>query len=274
MIPLGPPAEPSPDRPGALPKAFETFVAVVERLRRECPWDREQTHASIRHLLIEEAYETVEAIDRENWAELRKELGDLFLHVVFHSVMAAEAGTFTLEEVIAGETEKLVRRHPHVFGEVRVSGTAEVLANWEQIKVREGEKQSVLEGMPATLPALLRAQRIQEKVGGVGFDFPEKAEAWKKVVEELGELEHRSEAGAGAAQVEEEFGDLLFALVNYARFLNISPENALRQTNDKFARRFEHIERRLRETGRGPAESTLEEMDRFWDEAKRLEREK
>ena len=251
--------------------AYADFVAVVKQLRRDCPWDREQTHASVKHLLIEEAYETVEAIDEEDWDELKRELGDLFLHVVFHSVIAEQSGHFTLKDVIEAETEKLIRRHPHVFGDVEVDGVGEVLTNWEQIKMREGKRRSALEGVPRALPALLRAYRVQEKAAGVGFDFPERAGAWDKVEEEVGEFRHLVEGGASADEKEAELGDLLFALVNYARFIDVNPENALRRTNEKFARRFQHIEARLRAQGRTMADADLAEMDRYWDEAKAAE---
>ncbi|MFQ5569383.1 MAG: nucleoside triphosphate pyrophosphohydrolase [Rhodothermales bacterium] len=254
-------------------EAYADFVAIVKQLRRDCPWDREQTHESVKHLLIEEAYETVEAIDREDWHELKKELGDLLLHVVFHSVIAEKDGRFTLKDVIEAETEKLVRRHPHVFGDVTVNGVDEVLTNWEQIKLREGEKMSALEGVPGHLPALLRAYRIQEKAAGVGFDFPKKEGAWDKVEEEISEFRALAESGAALVQVEEEFGDVLFGLVNYARFIGVNPENALRRTNDKFGRRFQHIERRLAEQGQAMAEVDLVELDRYWEEAKQRERE-
>jgi XTP/dITP diphosphohydrolase/tetrapyrrole methylase family protein/MazG family protein len=222
-------------------------------------------------LLIEEAYETVDAIDAEDWDELKRELGDLLLHVVFHSVIAEQDGRFTLKDVLEAETEKLVRRHPHVFGDVTVAGVDEVLTNWEQIKLKEGRKQSALAGVPSQLPALLGAFRVQEKAAGVGFDFPERAGAWEKVEEEIREYRHLAEAGARAEEKEAEFGDLLFALVNYARFTDVNPENALRRTNEKFRRRFHHIERRLAERGRTMADVDLAEMDRYWDEAKRHE---
>jgi XTP/dITP diphosphohydrolase/tetrapyrrole methylase family protein/MazG family protein len=257
-------------------EAYADFVAIIKQLRRDCPWDREQTHESVKHLLIEEAYETVEAIDEEDWDELKKELGDLLLHVVFHSVIAEQDGRFTLKDVIEAETDKLVRRHPHVFGETEVEGVGQVLSNWEQIKMQErgasGEtRKSVLEGVPSQLPALLRAYRVQEKAAGVGFDFPEQAGAWEKVEEEIAEFHALAEADASDQRKEEEFGDLLFGLVNYARFVGINPENALRRTNAKFGRRFQHIEQRLAEQGLTMAEVDLAEMDRFWDEAKRLE---
>ncbi len=249
-------------------EAYADFVAIVKQLRRDCPWDREQTHDSVKHLLIEEAYETVEAIDEQDWDELKKELGDLLLHVIFHSVIAEQGGRFTLKDVIEAETEKLVRRHPHVFGDVTVDGVDEVLANWEQIKMKQEHKTSALEGVPGRLPALLRAFRVQEKAAGVGFDFPERDGAWEKVEEEIREYRTLAESGAPAEEKEAEFGDLLFALVNYARFTGVNPENALRRTNEKFGRRFRHIERRLAEHGQSMADVDLAEMDRYWDEAK------
>ncbi len=252
-------------------EAYADFVAIVKQLRRDCPWDREQTHDSVKHLLIEEAYETVEAIDEQDWDELKKELGDLLLHVIFHSVIAEQGGRFTLKDVIEAETEKLVRRHPHVFGDVTVDGVDEVLANWEQIKMKEERKKSALEGVPDRLPALLRAFRVQEKAAGVGFDFPERDGAWEKVEEEIREYRTLAESGAAAQEKEAEFGDLLFALVNYARFTGVNPENALRRTNEKFGRRFRHIERRLAEQGQSMVDVDLAEMDRYWDEAKRRE---
>lgn len=248
--------------------AYADFVGIVRHLRRDCPWDRVQTHDSVKHLLIEEAYETVEAIDEENWPELRKELGDLLLHVVFHAVIAEQDGRFTMKQVIESETEKLVRRHPHVFGDVAVEGVGEVLENWEQIKLKEKGRASTLDGVPVQLPALLRAYRMQEKAAGVGFDFPATDGAWSKVDEELLEFRTLIEGDAAPEEKEEELGDLLFALVNYARLSDLNPENALRRTNDKFVRRFRHIEDRLRDQGRGVADAELEEMDRYWDEAK------
>jgi len=252
-------------------------VAIVRQLRRDCPWDREQTHESVKHLLIEEAYEVVSAIEEKDWDELKRELGDLLLHVVFHSVMAEQAGRFTLKDVIETETEKLIRRHPHVFGDVQVGSVQEVLSNWEQIKLREKaaarkEQVSALEGVPRHLPALLRAYRIQEKAAGVGFDFPEREQAWQKVEEELQEFHQLTQTGAAPEKMEDELGDVLFALVNYARLLGLNPENALQRTNNKFIRRFRHIEARLAEQGRTPAEADLDEMDRYWEEAKSLDR--
>ncbi|MFT5144839.1 MAG: MazG family protein [Thalassolituus oleivorans] len=257
-------------------EAYADFVAIVRQLRRDCPWDREQTHESVRHLLIEEAYETVDAIDKGDWQELQKELGDLLLHVVFHSVMAEEDGRFTMKDVIDSETEKLVVRHPHVFGDTVVDGVSDVLTNWEQIKMKEGGRTSVLDGVPSQLPGLLRAHRIQEKAAGVGFDFPEASGAWEKVAEEIGEFGELADAATGASpnidRLEDELGDVFFALVNYARFKGLNAENALRRTNAKFAARFQHIEARMREQDRNMADADLEEMDRYWDEAKAKER--
>lgn len=249
-------------------EAYADFVAIIKQLRRDCPWDREQTHESVKHLLIEEAYETVEAIDKEDWDELKRELGDLLLHVVFHSVIAEQNGTFSLRDVIEAESDKLIRRHPHVFGNTEVANTEEVLANWEQIKMKEGKKKSALEGVPRHLPSLLRALRVQEKAAGVGFDFPERDGAWEKVEEEIHEFRSLVEDDATREQREAEFGDVLFALVNYARFAGINPENALRCTNEKFSRRFQHIERRLAEQNTTMAAVDLLEMDKYWDEAK------
>lgn len=254
--------------------AYAEFSAVVRQLRRDCPWDREQTHESVKHLLIEEAYETVAAIDAKDWDELHGELGDLLLHVLFHSVIAEDEGRFTIVDVIRTETEKLVRRHPHVFGEGDAEDVDEVLRTWERIKMREGEKESALEGVPRHLPALLRAYRMQQKAAGVGFDFPEREGAWEKVVEEIREFEELAQSDAPAADKEREFGDLLFALVNFARFNDINPENALSGTTDAFARRFRHIERRLAESGKTTSGTSLPEMDALWDEAKALEQER
>jgi MazG family protein len=247
---------------------FATFIGVTKRLRRECPWDREQTHESIRHSLIEETYEAVEAIDAKDWAELKAELGDLLLHVVFHANIAEERGEFTLAEVIEGITAKLIRRHPHVYGTATLDGAEAVTKNWEKLKMEEG-RDSLLDGVPKELPALLRAHRLTDRASKVGFDWENKEDAWKKVDEEMGEL-HRSIEAGNREQVEQEFGDLLFALVNYARFLSVNPELALRGTVEKFTKRFHYIERQLRSRGRDIHSSTLAEMDELWNEAKRL----
>jgi XTP/dITP diphosphohydrolase len=248
---------------------FTRFVEVTKRLRKECPWDKEQTHQSIRHSLIEEAYEVVEAIDKNDLNELKKELGDLLLHVVFHANIAEEQNEFTLQQVIDGISEKLIFRHPHIFGTSIVRDADHVKENWEKLKLKEG-RESLMDGVPRELPALLRAHRLQDKASQVGFDWEKKEDAWKKVEEEMRELHRAIEAGA-AAEIEGEFGDLLFALVNYSRFIEVNPENALRQTVDKFIKRFQHIERRLKESGKDIHSSTLEEMDALWNEAKKIE---
>jgi XTP/dITP diphosphohydrolase len=235
-------------------------------LRKECPWDREQTNDSIKANTIEEAYEVVEAIDNKNYEELKKELGDLLLHVIFHSTIAEEENHFKLDEVIKSIQEKLIRRHPHVFGDARVSGSEQVKQNWESIKMKEGRK-SVVDGVPASLPALQKAHRLQEKASKVGFDWKNKEEVWKKVEEELEEIKG---AESNHEELENEFGDLFFSLVNYSRFLDINPENALRRTNEKFIRRFQYVEKRINESGKSLQESNLEEMDTYWSESKKL----
>jgi len=259
-------------------EAYADLAAIVKQLRRDCPWDREQTHESVKHLLIEEAYEVVSAIDEEDWEELPEELGDVLLHVLFHATIAEEAGRFTLADVIEAETDKLVRRHPHVFGDEAADDPDAVAASWEEIKQQEKnnggevEDASVLDGVPAQLPALLRAHRVQEKAAGVGFAFPERAEAWRKVEEELDEFRETVTDGATTERQEDEFGDLLFALVNYARYAGLTPENALRETVDGFTRRFQHVERRLAERGASIDEADLSEMQRLWEDAKEQRR--
>jgi XTP/dITP diphosphohydrolase len=249
--------------------AFENLVDVVRKLRVECPWDKEQTHESLRYALIEEAYEVVESIDDKNLEELRKELGDLLLHVVYHSTIAEDNGEFTLPSVIQNATDKLIRRHPHVFGNAVVSGPEEVKENWEKIKLSEG-RESIVDGVPRELPALLRAFRVQDKASKVGFDWEKKEDVWKKVKEEVSEL-HAEATRGNHERTEDEFGDLLFAIVNYARFLHVNPEYALRRTIDKFIERFQFIETKLKEQGKDITKTSLEEMDRLWEEAKKSE---
>jgi MazG family protein len=247
---------------------FNEFVQIVERLRIECPWDKEQTNDTIKAATIEEAYEVVEAIDNKDYDELRKELGDLLLHVVFHTVIAEESNHFKIDDVIESIQEKLIRRHPHVFGDKEVSGAEEVKTNWEEIKLSEG-RTNLLDGMPPLLPALQLAHRIQEKVSKVGFDWEKKEDVWKKVIEEIEEM-HRSEKDGTHDELEGEIGDVIFALVNYARFLRINPENALRKTNKKFIKRFGYVEKKITESGRKLSESTLKEMDILWEESKKI----
>jgi XTP/dITP diphosphohydrolase/tetrapyrrole methylase family protein/MazG family protein len=256
-------------------ETYADFAAIVKQLRRDCPWDREQTHESVKHLLIEEAYEVVDAIDAGDPEELKNELGDVFLHVLFHSRISEEDGGFTIQDVIQAETDKLVRRHPHVFGDAAAGDADEVIATWEQIKQKERDASgdadaapgSVLDGVPRHLPALLQALRMQEKAAGVGFDFPDADDAWEKVEEEIDEFREAVASGEDDAQADE-FGDVLFALVNYARYAGVNPETALRGTNDKFSRRVRYIEDRLREEGRSLDEVTLAEADALWNEAK------
>lgn len=256
--------------PSVPSRDIERFVKIVRRLRHDCPWDREQTHRSIRHSLIEETYEVVEALDENNLDELKKELGDLLLHVVMHATIAEQAKEFTLKEVVDGISEKLIRRHPHVFGTTKVKNVEEVRHNWEKLKMSEG-RTSVLDGVPKGMPALQRASRLQERAAKVGFEWETPSDARKKVMEEKDEL-RRSLKGRNRKEKEEEFGDYLFALVNYARFNSINPENALRATNEKFVRRFQFIESSLKKEGKDIHTSTLKEMEKLWKKAKRKER--
>lgn len=253
-------------------------MRVVARLREPggCPWDREQTHASLMPYVIEEAHEVVEAIESKDASRLREELGDLLLQVVLQARISEEEGDFDVHGVAASLTEKLVRRHPHVFGDAKADTSSEVTQRWERIKQEEkkdkGETSGVLDGVPKALPALLKAQRLTEKAGKFGFDWPDAEAVLDKLHEEVAELEADVRAGRTAA-ARDEFGDVLFVLANMARHLGIDAEAALQGANAKFVRRFRHVEARLREQGRSPAESTLDEMDALWNEAKGLERE-
>ncbi len=237
------------------------LVNVVRQLRKLCPWDRQQTHASLRHLLIEETYETIEALDQGDMQELRTELGDLLLQIILHSIIAEEAEQFDLTGVLTGTIDKMVRRHPHVFGQTHVSGVEEVLQNWESIKGRERKGQSVLSGVPAGLPALLSAYRMQEKAASVGFDFPNQESTWAKVEEEIQEFK----AAGSEDERESEFGDLLFSLVNYARKNQINPEDALRSANHRFRNRFEYVEANVQDM----MAAELEELDLHWEASKK-----
>jgi XTP/dITP diphosphohydrolase len=248
---------------------FKELVEIIKKLRVECPWDREQTNDSIKASTIEEAYEVVEAIDEKNFEELRIELGDLLLHVIFHSVIAEGENKFNLEEVINSITEKLIRRHPHVFGDVDVSGAEEVKRNWESIKLKEG-RNSVLDGVPVNMPALQSAYRLQEKASKVGFDWNNKRDIWKKVIEEIDEM-HQAEKVKNENDLEKEIGDVFFAMVNYSRFLGVNPENALRLTNKKFIKRFNYVENQMEQLGKKINESNLEEMDKYWNESKKFD---
>lgn len=245
---------------------FDDLVKIVKVLRKECPWDRKQTHQSIKDNLIEEAYEAVEAIDNENFEELKKELGDLLLHVVFHSRMATETNSFDIQDVIFAIQEKLIRRHPHVFGDADADDEQQVAQNWEAIKMKEG-KESVLDGIPEHLPALIKAQRMQEKAANVGFDWPQWDQVWEKLEEELQEFKDTLKEG-DASERQDEFGDLLFSLVNAGRFFDLNAEDCLRQTNRKFISRFKYIESKVEQSERSLSEVDLKEMDRYWEEAK------
>lgn len=248
--------------------AFSRLLDIMDELREKCPWDRKQTMDTLRHLTIEETYELSDAILEGNRQEVKKELGDLLLHIVFYSKIASETNDFTVAEMINGICDKLIIRHPHIYGDTQVKDEEEVKKNWEQIKLKEGNK-SVLGGVPASLPALVKAMRIQEKARGVGFDWEEATQVWEKVEEEISEFKEKADSDASEEEKEDEFGDVLFSLVNYARFAGINPETALERTNKKFIKRFTYLESKAREAGKNLSEMTLAEMDIFWNEAKK-----
>jgi XTP/dITP diphosphohydrolase len=241
----------------------------MDELREQCPWDQKQTFETLRQLTIEETYEMADAITDKDYPSLEGELGDLFLHLVFYSKMGSEQGLFDVESVLNKICDKLVYRHPHIYGDVKADDEETVKANWEKLKLKEGKK-SVLQGVPASLPALVKATRIQEKVKGIGFEFEKAEDVWAKVQEELSEL--KVEIDNNTDQVEEEFGDVLFSLVNYARFLKISPENALAKTNQKFIKRFQEMEQLLAQDGLLAQDQNLEKLDLYWERAKRSEK--
>ena len=254
-------------------KEFDRLVSIMERLRQPdgCPWDRKQTHQSLRQYLLEETYEVLEALDEEDFQALKEELGDLLLQIVFHAQLAKEEGKFSIEDVVNAISDKLVRRHPNVFGDVVINTAEEQSKNWELLKKKEG-RTSAIEGVPKELSALLRAWRIQQKAAQVGFDWDNTADVWAKVEEELAELREAVASGS-RDKIEDEFGDVLFALVNLSRFLKINPEDALRRTVNKFIRRFQQVESTLKERGKSPEDSNLEEMDAIWNEIKKKEHE-
>ncbi len=251
---------------------FRALVEIVEILRgpEGCPWDRKQTHKSLLPHLLEEAHEVVESVDDENWDELKKELGDLLMHVVFQASMSNDDDLFNIDEVLQAVIEKLVRRHPHVFGQSDVDDADEVVKNWEQIKLEEGRK-SVIDGVPKSLSGLIRANRLQQKAAQVGFDWESIHPVWNKVHEELDELKEVMDTGT-SEEIEEEFGDLLFTLVNLSRFMKINPEDALRLSVNKFIRRFQAIEKRVDEQQLDMESMSLEELDAHWDEIKAAEK--
>ncbi len=250
---------------------FIEFVNIVRRLRKECPWDKEQTHGSLRRCLLEESYEVLEAIDNSDMTELRKELGDLMLQVVFHGIMAEETDDFTLVQVLDAEISKLIFRHPHVFGDAVLNSSDEVKTNWEKMKKHEG-RESVLDGIPKELPSLFRAYRVQEKAAKVGFDWKDVKPVYEKILEEISELKHNIEQHESHDKIEDEFGDVLFSIVNYARFLKINPEDALRRTIEKFMFRFRKIEEYAKENNLELDHMTLEEMDEIWVKVKNMDR--
>jgi MazG family protein len=247
-------------------KEFDEFIAIVQRLRKECPWDREQTHESLRHSFIEEVYETIESIDHAQWNELQSELGDVLLHIGLQAVIAEERGEFTLAQVIQSINEKLIRRHTHIFGDASIPDLSTQKQRWEKVKLSEG-RTSLVDGVPKEMPALLRAKRLQEKAAKAGFDWNNRKDVWIKVCEEIGELEE-SVNKEETEKIEEEFGDLLFSLVNYSRFIHVNPEHALRRTCEKFYRRFQYIETEVRKEGKDIYSMTLSELDRYWDRSK------
>ena len=245
--------------------AFERLLNIMDDLREKCPWDQKQTLESLRHLTIEETYELADAITSKDLTALKGEIGDLFLHMVFYCKIGSEHGAFDVTDVLNDICDKLVHRHPHIYGDVHASTEDEVKANWEKLKLKEG-KSSVLEGVPNSLPAMVKAARIQEKVKGIGFEWDNAEDVWKKVREELDEF--HEESINNNPEMEEEFGDVLFSLINYARFKDINPENALAKTNRKFMQRFQLMEKMILEDGKNISEMNLKEMDFYWDRAK------
>ncbi len=253
--------------------AFERLLTVLNTLRSECPWDKKQTMLSLRHLSIEELYELTDAILDNDLPEIKKELGDIMMHLVFYAKIAEEQKAFDITEVLNSVCEKLISRHPHIYGDVSVSNEEDVKRNWEQLKLKEGNK-SVLSGVPKSLPALVKAYRIQDKVKGVGFDWDNKSQVWEKVEEEIQEFKEEfniEDPGLiDQDKAEGEFGDILFSLINYARFLNINPESALEKTNKKFIKRFSYLEEQSKRDGKNLHEMSLTEMDKYWNEAKKI----
>lgn len=248
-------------------KAFEHLLIIMDQLRAQCPWDKKQTFETLRHLTIEETYELGDAILDNNLVEIKNELGDLLLHIVFYSKIGSETNDFNITTVINSICEKLIHRHPHIYGDVEVANEEEVKKNWEQLKLKEG-KESVLQGVPKSLPALVKASRIQDKVAGVGFDWEEPHQVFEKVQEELAELQDEVNAN-DRDKIEAEFGDVFFSMINYARFLKINPEDALERTNKKFIKRFQYLEKVSKKMNKPLSEMTLSEMDTYWNEAKK-----
>lgn len=250
-------------------KAFDRLLTIMDELREQCPWDRKQTMESLRHLTIEETYELGDAILDDDLTEVKGELGDLLLHIVFYAKIGSEKKSFDIADVANGICEKLINRHPHIYGDVNVENEEEVKQNWEKIKLKEGKK-SVLQGVPRSLPAMVKANRIQDKVAGVGFDWEQPEQVFEKLKEELGELQEEVSKGNGEG-IEAEFGDVLFSMINYARFLGINPENALERTNKKFSKRFQFLENEAEKRGKALKDMSLAEMDTYWDKAKEMD---
>lgn len=249
-------------------KAFDRLLTIMDELREQCPWDKKQTMDSLRYLTIEELYELSDAILDKDMEDVKNELGDILLHIVFYSRIASETNDFDISDVINSVCDKLVHRHPHIYGDVKVKDEVEVKKNWEKLKMKEGKK-SVLEGVPKSLPAIVKSFRIQEKVRGIGFDWDDKSQVWDKVLEELEELKIEVEKG-DKNRIEAEFGDLLFALTNYSRFINVNPEDALERTNKRFIKRFQIMEKMITDEGLNLAEMNLSEMDVYWEQAKKM----
>ncbi len=250
-------------------KAFEQLLEIMDELREKCPWDREQSLDSLRNLTIEETYELADAIMDQDLEEIRKELGDLLLHIVFYSKIGSEKGAFDIADVINGINKKLIFRHPHVFGDRKVKDSVEVIENWEELKMKEGNR-SVLAGVPISLPAMIKSHRIQDKVRAVGFDWDHREQVWDKVAEEMNEVKHEVINGQDHSKMEDEFGDLLFSIVNAARLYDIEPETALERTNRKFIKRFKYLEKKALESGKSLKEMSLQEMEAIWQEAKSM----
>ena len=248
-------------------KAFARLLTIMDELRERCPWDQKQTYDSLRYLTIEEMYELSDAILEKNMPEIKKELGDILLHIVFYARIASETNDFDIADVINDICEKLIHRHPHIYGDVEVADEKEVKKNWERLKLKEG-RESVLEGVPKSLPAIVKAFRIQEKVRGIGFDWDNKSQVWEKVLEEIEELKIEINKGDNA-RIESEFGDVLFALTNYARFIDVNPEDALERTNKRFIKRFQIMEEMIHKDGLNLSDMNLPEMDVFWEKAKK-----
>ncbi|MFY9241420.1 MAG: nucleoside triphosphate pyrophosphohydrolase [Polaribacter sp.] len=247
--------------------AINRLLDIMDELREKCPWDKKQTLESLRHLTIEETYELADAILENDLQEVKKELGDVLLHIVFYAKIGSETNAFDIADVANSISDKLIDRHPHIYGDVKVENEEDVKRNWEQLKLKEG-KESVLEGVPKSLPAVVKANRIQDKVAGVGFDWENPEQVWEKVQEELAELNEEIKAGNNE-NIEKEFGDVLFSMINYARFIGVNPENALEKTNKKFINRFQYLEKAAKKEDKQLADMSLAEMDVYWNESKK-----